>query len=242
MSDIILFIVEGKETEPEILDNLWEHFFRHNTNSKYHVTFNSNIHLLWNEMQEDDDLEILELLAERDEDNATVLEDIKDSISEIFLIFDYDGHAAEASDEEIAKMITFFDDETDPTRGKLFLSYPMAEALRHFNPEQYDFRDLTIEFNESFTYKKIVGQCAKFTDMNKINGEVWNSICSENLRKANFIVNDRDSLPENIESVSQELLFNTQLSDFISNQKIAVLSSFPLFIHYYIKDIVKRFQ
>ncbi len=242
MRDIILFIVEGKETEPEILENLWSTFFNNESSSELHVSYNSNIHLLWNEMKDDEDLELLELIAERDSNNAQIIEDIKERISEIYLIFDYDGHAAEASDQEISEMIKFFDNETDSTRGKLFLSYPMVEAFRHFNPEEFNYRDLVIDFIDSFEYKDIVHSKAKYFDIRKINGEIWNKICEENLYKANFIVNKNDSLPDSVESVSQEKIFNCQLRNFISDNKISVLSSFPLFLHYYNPMLLNRFR
>ncbi len=169
MSDTILFILEGERVEPKILENLWDSFFRHHSKSNIYITFDSNIYLLWNEMKEDEDLEILEILMERNKRNREKLEELKSEISEVYLFFDYDGHADEASDEDLDKMIAFFNEETDSDRGKLFVSYPMVEALRHINPDIYRFADLRVEAKTNIHYKRIVDKQAKYKHIPKID-------------------------------------------------------------------------
>lgn len=242
MSDTILFIVEGEDVEPKVLENLWDKFFRHNSNSKIHITFDSNIYLLWNEMKEDEDLEVLEILMERNERNRIVLEEMKDEISEVYLFFDYDGHADEASDDDLEEMISFFDNETE--EGKLFLSYPMVEALRHFNPEQINFAELAVEAKKNIHYKNVVHKSAKYFRIENINGAVWNEICFENLCKANSIILGDYQLPASPETVTQESIFSAQRKRYITpDSLVSVLSAFPLFVyHYFGNGVLSRFR
>lgn len=58
----------------------------------------------------------------------------RDDFSEIYLFFDYDGHQKNLgefdSKDAIEQMLISFDNETE--NGKLYISYPMVEALRGF--------------------------------------------------------------------------------------------------------------
>ena len=47
------------------------------------------------------------------------------------MFFDYDGHAPLADDEKIKELLILFNEET--SFGKLYISYPMIEALKHIN-------------------------------------------------------------------------------------------------------------
>ncbi len=242
MSDTILFVLEGERVEPRILDSLWHSFFRNTGNSNFHVTFDSNIYILWNELKSDPDLDILEVLIERNERNRETIESIKDNISQTFFLFDYDGHAGEASDEDLIEMVNFFCEETE--HGKLFISYPMVEAVKHLNPETFQFKDLTFPVISGVRYKEIVdSQSAQYKNPN-FNGGQWNTVCSENLMKSNFIVNDNYEYPSGPEAVEQLKILNSQIKKFINpNGDVSVLSAFPLFVyHYFGNGILNRFR
>lgn len=244
MRDTILFIVEGRSAEPKILDSLWKHFFEEKHADKFHVSFDSNIYELWKMMQEDGNLELLEVLVERSAENAQTVKQIKHRISQIFLFFDYDGHAEIASDDELTEMLQFFNDDTDETRGKLFISYPMAESLRHFNPELFDFVKLTNLISEGAKYKKLVGERAKHQDLRKFNDEVWDELTVANLCKGSFLISGDHVLPANVESVDQPVLFQNQMEKHIyPHEEIAVLSGFPFFLfHYFGESILNRLR
>lgn len=129
MTDIVLLVFEGERTEPQILSNLKNHYFKDGKNTVIHATFNTHIYTLWDEVKKDEDLHLLELIREKNERNRIELLGIsRDDVSQIFLFFDYDGHVNEASDETIEKMLSHFNNETE--NGKLYISYPMVEALR----------------------------------------------------------------------------------------------------------------
>lgn len=242
MSDTILFILEGNRTDPNILSSMWHNFFRNTSNSNFHVTYDTNIYILWNEIKCDKDLDILELLIERNEENKTTLEPIKKSISQTYLLFDYDGHAGEASDEDLVEMLHFFNEETE--NGKLFISYPMVEAIRHLGSNVADFSNLVFPIQDSTSYKELVNKVALFTNYSDISGDQWNFICSENLRKSNQIVNGCLNFPTSPESVNQLSILLKQIENHIvPNEEVSVLSSFPMFIYHHIgNNILGRFR
>lgn len=240
MSSTILFILEGPKDEPKIIDSIWETYFKETSATKFYVTYDTHIYILWKELQKDPDLDLLEMLIERNEHNRETLEAIKESISEVYLLFDYDGHAPEATDSDLQEMLSFFDEETE--QGKLFISYPMIQALRHYNPDEFDFQILTVPAKENIRYKNKVGNESKIQDVKKINKELWNTLCEENLRKGNHLICGLNSLPTNIDNVEQITLFSKQLETHIeTNGEVAVLSSIPFFLyHYYGNDFLKR--
>ena len=60
----------------------------------------------------------------------------RDDFSEVYLFFDYDAHQTNLRKEDdadaVAQMLESFDNETE--NGKLYISYPMVEALRDYKP------------------------------------------------------------------------------------------------------------
>jgi hypothetical protein len=101
MSDIVLLVFEGVKTEKQIFSNLKENYFK-GLNSVIHATFDAEIYQLWNKVKNDEFLDLLEIIRERHPQNESDLKDIsRENVSQIFLFFDYDGHATNASDEVI---------------------------------------------------------------------------------------------------------------------------------------------
>lgn len=81
------------------------------------------------------DTDIIEVLREEHEELKEQLEGInRDDFSEVYLFFDYDGHQNNLSEDDdsdvLEQMLKSFDNETE--NGKLYISYPMVEALRDF--------------------------------------------------------------------------------------------------------------
>ncbi|WP_288986236.1 hypothetical protein [uncultured Pseudoalteromonas sp.] len=230
MSEIILFIVEGNKTEHSLANSLFPFYF---TDKKPKiVTFGAEIYQLYSflKKQEYADYDIVGLLKER---GTVELDNIKRSkISEIYLFFDYDGHARGASDEKIKELITYFDDETG--NGKLFVSYPMIESIKHIIPERC-FSTVLAEAKVKERYKEVVSKegCKTLQNLNELSGESIKSIHTEHLKKANFLCNDKFELPEEI--LEQQVIFDSQLMKYIKpDEKISVLNGFPmLFLHYF---------
>ena len=130
MAEKILFVVEGAKSEPEFFKNIQKTFFSNKNGASILVAYEGNIYEFWNKIKEDvDDFEMLELIKERGSKNRKALNGIYPSdIAEIYFFFDYDGHATCADDIILKEIVDFFDNETE--QGKIFVSYPMAEALK----------------------------------------------------------------------------------------------------------------
>jgi len=235
MADIILLVFEGERTEPMIFDNLKKTFFGSETNSIIHATYNAEIYQLWKRVRDDEFLDLIELLRERDGRNRTRLEGIeRDHVSQIFLFFDYEGHATGATDEKIEKMLVHFDEETE--NGKLYISYPMVEAFKDTTP---DFRNHTVPAKHNRdNYKGQVAKSTVYQDPRKITLTNWKTIISENLKKGNFIVTR--SYAPSASPPSQNIIFEGQLTNYIRPQnQVAVLSGIPFFIVEYFEDYLR---
>lgn len=138
-----LFIFEGQSTELKIVQTLENNFFGKNIGIK--CVFNAEIYQLYKKMEEDKDfpLDLVNLLKERNQKNRQELKDFnRDSFESIYLFFDYDAHSSLADDEKLKRMLSFFNNETE--NGMLYISYPMVEAIRHFDTEE-NFKDYTVK-------------------------------------------------------------------------------------------------
>ncbi len=136
--DYKAFIVEGEAREPLIIDNISKVFFAHENFKIITLPAGENIYMLWKKLKEDDfETDIIEVLRENNKEIRKQLTGLtRDAFSEIYLFFDYDAHQnnlRESDDRNvISQMLESFDNETE--NGKLYISYPMVEALRDYEP------------------------------------------------------------------------------------------------------------
>ncbi len=144
MSNHILFVFEGQNTEKQIADNLLENIFIIE-NTVIQCAFCTDIYQLHKAISTDEDLDVFMLLKEKHQNATTLAGYNKNDFAEIYMFFDYDGHAPNAHDEKIKEVLNFFNEET--SYGKLFLSYPMVEALKHVSDE-IEFRTLKVNAKE----------------------------------------------------------------------------------------------
>lgn len=136
--DYKAFIVEGEVREPQIIDNISKIFFSHANYKIITLPAGENIYMLWKQLKEDDfDTDIIEVLRESNvEVQKQLLGLSRDDFSEVYLFFDYDAHQTNLEntikDDVVYQMLESFDNETE--NGKLYISYPMVEALRDYEP------------------------------------------------------------------------------------------------------------
>lgn len=218
-----LFIFEGKQTEPQIFHNLRKYFLNEKVNEQISISYCNNIYHLAKEVKENEYLDFFELLKEKvDVDNYLT----KDNIARIYLIFDYDGHADRDSSQKLLDMLNIFDNETE--QGKLYISYPMSEALRHIK-DSISFKDIC-----AISEKKYKGLSArncdeKYKHFQKYTIETWYHLINQHSKKANFIVNNSFKFPT--KTIEQLEIFNNQKLKYIDiENKVAVLSAFPIFL------------
>ncbi len=226
----ILFIVEGKKTEPLIIDNLKEEFFNNNENiptKNIIVSYGTVIYGLYKKfLDENGELDL-------DKDTFPILKDIdnklqnikRKSINQIYLFFDYDGHASNAKADKLFDMLNLFSDETE--KGKLYISYPMVESLRHIK-DGTNFKNTTAKSEPN--YKKISQNCNEnLLHFNDYDKNIWLNMINQHSKKANFIITNDFKFPEKI--IEQITIFENQKEKYINiDNKVAVLSAFPIFL------------
>ncbi len=227
MLNKILFVFEGKKPEKQFSQSLQNHVLQQETNIVVECVFDAEIYQLYNKVKDDEFFDTFELLKQKD---PRALEEFtRNDFAEIYLFFDYDGHATIADDATIVKMLSIFDNETE--QGKLFISYPMSEALKHITES---FQDLCVPCKKNIRYKNIVpATCDKqFVDIRKYNIDIWKFLIDIHLCKMNYIALGDFELPNQI--IDQDYIFAQQLEKFIKpKSEVSVLSAFPAFIHDY---------
>lgn len=247
MSEIILFVFEGERTEIQIFESLERHFLK-DSNIRV-ISFKTHIYELYKRIKEDDlgeFLEIVEVIKELPGSEDTLEGLSAQDISQVYLFFDYDGHAPEARDERLLELLTHFSEETE--NGKLFISYPMVEALRHITLTKGAFQsccaNIIDQGQNTSHYKRTAADEGDhcFQRFASLTSENWVYLVGENCKKANYILGNEFALPDT--SVpSQNEIFLKELKEYIEPKgQVAVLSAFPLFLaEYYGVDWVKAF-
>lgn len=238
--DVILYLVEGKKevsvtTQIRVI-NLISDF--EILPSGRNIVYGTTIYGLFKEVQkyldEGIDFDLFPILTEiAKKQGSSVLDNLtRHDISEIYLIFDYDPHATNFSEEKIRAMCEIFNDEY--TTGKLFINYPMIEVFRHcykLTKVEQDFISLISPFPKAglAEYKNHVSALLpEIKDMDcqlTIKKVILNTII-----KSNFLITENLIYPENNESIPQNSLLEKQLA---YGDNFHLLSGIPLFIHYY---------
>jgi hemerythrin-like domain-containing protein len=237
MSSKVLFIFEGPKLEKAITDNLTKFFV--NENTIITCAYCTTIYKMYSEISLDEDLDTFNLVKDI-ETNKDKLKDFKRSdFAQIYMFFDYDGHATNACDKKINELLNFFNEETE--KGKLYISYPMVEALKHI--ENLDtFEELKVPCKENIDYKKIVRQkgLESLKHIIKYDMQKWKELIDVHLKKMNKIVNNSYVFPNDV--IDQLVVFNNQMKKHINlDQTVAVLSAFPVFLHdYYGNEGIKK--
>lgn len=151
-NDLVLFIVEGASAEPAILKSILPQVgFQENQIYSY----KTNIYPLFREVEEilaqgieSDQLDLVALLQEKEMEKDSGQQHELASIprkrfSQVFLIFDLDAHHTFIKDrkdtegnlDKVEALLKLFDNEHQ--LGKLYISYPMIEALTLYHqPEE----------------------------------------------------------------------------------------------------------
>lgn len=254
-----LFIFEGGRAEDKYVKKSEQNFLGAGHTIK--CVFDAEIYQLYRAIKSEDGfpIDIVSILKERTDENTEILKEYtRDSFAYVYLFFDYDGHSSLAHDDKISEMLSFFSDETD--EGKLYISYPMVEAIRHFQDLE-SFKDLTVKckrancpyiencedkdscLNEPH-YKNfsVTDSRRQLSNINSYDNNVWKELISAHLCKANYLVYGTFSLPQYL--ISQKSIFKSQLEKHISHKcpEVAVLSAFPLYIldYYGIENTIKK--
>lgn len=155
----ILLIVEGEKTETAFISRLTELY-----GMKYQIyTVGTNLFALYDKVKRTDfQCDIKDILRE-----FNIPEEQKEMLREDFaytyLIFDSELQDKRPNERQapppltsrinrnidrLIEMAGFFNDETDPSKGKLYINYPMMESYRDadsFYDEQFIYNTIALE-------------------------------------------------------------------------------------------------
>lgn len=233
MSRNIIFILEGEDRENQICKSIERNFCSQGTIIRH--SFCNDIYELYLELKKEDYVDIIEVLRERCEKKGRPdpFPDIKnrDKVSEIFLFFDLEIQDDKFSFDSLREMVEHFNEETE--HGKLYISYPMIESIRDV-PSDDNFIELLVTPEEckGSVYKQLSSQRGhkKYQDIRKFDKNIWNNLVEISMRKAVKLTAATDFLkPEN----GQALILQAQIELEKSQNKIAVLNSFPFYLSDY---------
>lgn len=182
-------------------------------------------------MAVDDDLDLFEVIKEL---NPSTHEDERiknlrrDQISQIYLFFDLEPNDNLFSVSNLLDMLRRFDNETD--QGKLFISYPMVEAIRDFD-DTHNFLHTTVALSDCVggVYKALSANRGSnlYKDAKKIDRSRWQVLIEANLRKANLLMHNHATL---LPVTDQKLLALAQSPNGSLHDPLPVLSAFPIFL------------
>lgn len=191
-----LLIVEGKKLEPS--------FFRQWAAVETDLSIDicavkTNISILYDLMEEEDfGCNIQDLLKRCSDLTVDEKKILEQEYAEIYLIFDCDlQHDPSGTDElplcecarlaidKVLRMAQSLNNETDPTRGKLYINYPMMESYRDANSFQDDACPTGIIPLEGVPqYKQLVGRrrlCGKH--LNTYTAQDFKALANMNIKR-----------------------------------------------------------
>jgi hypothetical protein len=226
----ILMVFEGQRAEKIIVDNLKKYFLNDEHNTIIYALYGNVIYDIYEKLNEDEDgfLDVVPILKEYAQNSSELAGISRDDVSEIYLFFDHDGHSHLADEAKLGSMLRYFDDETD--HGKLYVSYPMVEALKHLG-DDIDFKELTAKISENTTYKQRVDAEAdnRFKQARDYTKETWMEIVRAHAKKLGYIMRLDYACMD--DAVEQYRILKSQKERYIApDSTVAVLGAFAIFL------------
>ncbi|WP_204558200.1 hypothetical protein [Collinsella intestinalis] len=180
------------------------------------------------------DTDVIEVLRESVPAARRALEGIaRDDVEQIYLFFDYDPHqnnvAEDDSDSLLETMISVFDNEHE--NGKLYISYPMVEALHDYRSGQcQSHTGCFLDWEDIPAYKRLSSEGNRNASLRMYFLEWKDVLSSFALRCKCLLTLDAVSFEEYRESVSVRTLFGAERRLLRGEGRLFVLSAFPEFL------------
>lgn len=238
MKQGILFIFEGENIETAIF-NIINNFTKNEKvkKEKFFFPMKMNIHMLYNEIKNDRDLMILDVVKSKipfnDHYDMSFFNSYK--FPEIYLFFDFDPQHCEGdSVEHVEEMLNVFSEETE--NGKLYINYPMAEAIRHFKqlPDP-NYNNYCIDIDQCSKYKKMVNDLPSIVRLKSLDYNKYKIIINQNIEKIALLNKIAKINTYSIfqKYASQKSILSIQ-KDFVNRHEVSVIStSFFWLIDYF---------
>ncbi|MCD8083509.1 MAG: hypothetical protein LUE86_08425 [Clostridiales bacterium] len=232
-------IVEGEAREPVIISNIIRVFFSHNNVKIITLPAGENIYMLWKRLKADDfDTDIIEVIRENNREMEGQLAGLeRDDFSEIYLFFDYDVHqnnlggADDSRAEDVLlQMLQSFDNETE--NGKLYISYPMVEALRDFEEGRCGRKlNCYVLLNELTNYKNITARRAVYPHFRDYDFLIWRSAMEVFALRLSCLLKQSNTITyeKYTDIITPLTIFQLENKEIRLN-RVFVLSAFPEFL------------
>lgn len=156
-----LLIVEGKHEKDELFKLLFQCFPEMKISMDDIWIYGTNIYMLYDdivkeygEQWEKDDIDLPFVISKKQE---MVPLRYKEDFTNIMLVFDYERHDTNFSEDKIIRMQKSFMDSTD--MGKLYINYPMIESYQHLcslPDRNYSARKIPVSLQPGKKYKSLV--------------------------------------------------------------------------------------
>lgn len=230
------FIVEGEVREPQIIDNISKIFFSHGNYTVITLPAGENIYMLWKKLKEDDfDTDVIEVLRESNDKIKKQLRGLsRNDFSEIYLFFDYDAHQTNlgkaVTEDIVYQMLESFDNETE--NGKLYISYPMVEALRDFEPGKCgNIVDCFVDIKSLCNYKNDSAARAYDPHFKDYDINVWKNIIDVFAMRISCLceIDDIIGYEQYSSKVTPSMVYALESKE-TPKQRVFVLSAFPEFL------------
>lgn len=241
-SPVTLFIVEGESRDLRFAEKMKELFLKGRDDLRVIcLPAAQNIYMLYERLAEEDfDLDVVEVLRETVPSAAKCLEGVeRDSVDEVFLFFDYHSHQNNApgceSDALVEAMLLAFDNEHES--GKLYISYPMVEALYDYRAGQCQAHSgCFVDNSEIAQYKKISGEGNVNVGKHMELLQWKDAIAAFVLRCKCLLDLDEVSFGTYRELVTVDAIFREEKRMRSEDGSVFVLSAFPEFLLDYFDD------
>ena len=245
----IAIIVEGERREPYYLKRMAAAFPPLKEIEIICLPTEKNIYMLWKQLNEDDfGTDMIELIRENASPKTTKqLQGLtRDDFQEIYLFFDFDPQQTNLGQKDgkdprtvLAEMLETFDNETE--NGRLYISYPMSEALRDITPWSCkSFSDCFFPADEISDYKTRTGEDNPYASVQKYDTHTWHMIAAIFLARCRCLMNGH---ADGIglyhwykEALSVSAICARQIQQLDQAGTIFVLSAFPEFLLDYFKE------
>lgn len=241
----VLIVLEGEQPEENTLARLQRAFpeeLADLSEDLVEYVYSSHIYGLYNKLKEDDGFsDVIEVLKELYPEDDALQNTNREDISQVYLFFDLDIHKQpiEKSCDQLNKLVQFFDNETE--NGKLFLSYPMAEAINICDVEN----GLMSDDRKLFCIDKCVNDGFKhFADnLNRDSQTIcransrenWLTISKAHYEKAQWLMYlTSEELSSVLGQMQQDAILQHQQKLIKQNNVVATLSAFPFFLLEYV--------
>ncbi len=239
---MILFVFEGPDYEVPLYEGIKTLFF---PQSKGDVlcAFCSSIYTFYKRLKDEFDgfgdvVDVLKTEMEKIKPDHEIFKYKSSDFESTYLFFDYDFYRDDLDEKnrKVSELLEFFNEETE--NGKLFISYPMVESIQYTKElpdSQYHTYTVSRKDSMGDLFKPAAKRFCFYRGYKYLkDGNNWKHLIKQNVQKANMLTTDNLAWPESKDDVGQVEVFNAQLEKHVlSNNEVAILNAFPMFLYYY---------